>query len=337
MRFNAVSTAVICLGQAFVSNQTIPFSFVQRIRATIGTLQSVAFPTAEESAFAPFWNEVDDKLARYSSLLVSGGGAEFFDYANAEDTYSPPLYLILSGSDMKQNGISEARYMYSQIKSQLNITNLALFNNLERNGIRVILEEQSRSTLENILNCLEFIEKHDIQRIYLVTSDYHMFRSILLAKLIWNQKNSFRTVIPVFSASEESPPLQQTHNFQIIPGSHNATREISVPLTFLSSKIAHHSRPNISAGVTGSCSSSCLSKVYRPLECRPADISEWYLLERLDLEKKAVLSLSDNFRKYPELKTIAIPLSEIQNTLQDINNFNTTIINSYLHAADRIQ
>jgi hypothetical protein len=336
MRFNSVSTAVVCLGQAFLSNQTIPYSFLQRIRATVNTLQSLSFPTSATSIDAPLWNGIDGKLSMFSSPLIPSKGSEFFPSLNQEDYYLPSLYLILSGGDMKQNGVSEAKYMYSQIKSQLNMTNSVLLNLLEKNDIRVILEENSRNTLENILNCLEFIEKHDIRQIYLVTSDYHIFRSLLLAKLIWNQNNSNRTIIPIFAASEEGLPFFQKQVLHMISSSRNTSREVNLPLAFLSSRISHHIEAN-EAVVGTSCTSSSLGKVYRPLTCRPADISQWNLLERLDLEKKALLSMPDSFRKYPQLKDVVIPSSEIHNSIQAISEFNTTIINSYLHNANRMQ
>lgn len=65
---------------------------------------------------------------------------------------------------------------------------VAMAEHLERLGIareRIILEDQSRSTVENLAHCLPLLERalgRKPRLVAIVTSDYHVFRALLMAR-----------------------------------------------------------------------------------------------------------------------------------------------------------
>jgi len=76
-------------------------------------------------------------------------------------------YLIISGGDggLVRKNRSEARVLYEFAK---------------RMGIhsdRIIIEAHSRNTYENALNTAELVKKHKLEKLLLVTSAFHMYRS----------------------------------------------------------------------------------------------------------------------------------------------------------------
>ena len=82
----------------------------------------------------------------------------------------PELKVIVSGGRGKGEEISEAEAMKRYLKSY---------------GIdekRIILEDQSHSTRENLENCLEYIEDPG-ETIGIVTNNFHIYRAVKQAKI----------------------------------------------------------------------------------------------------------------------------------------------------------
>lgn len=307
---NAI-TAIICLGQSFLANQSIPTTFLSRIQ-TVTSFLLERFTTPDPR----------------------------------REVKSLPDFLILSGSDVKNNGITEARFMLDQINERLEVSklinplttwNLTTDQNSQsyhQTSLKVILEEESRNTLENILYCYEILEKYNINKIYLVTSDFHIFRSFLLTKMIWSQSNDSikREVIPVIAHSHTLPRNNQliSNNPKILQSLKSFVSRITSLFSFLIKPKAFI-QPHTSKQMVNTCTIDQLQSHYRPWEHRPKDISEWTIMEKLDLEKKAILSMQENFRKYPKLAHLTIPQDDIQRTLDDLHRFNETLIQQYTH------
>lgn len=82
---------------------------------------------------------------------------------------NPETMVIASGGQGADEGISEAQCIY---------------NELVRLGIepeRILLEEQSTSTKENLLFSAEFLQKEK-SSVVVTTTDFHIFRAVQLAK-----------------------------------------------------------------------------------------------------------------------------------------------------------
>ena len=81
--------------------------------------------------------------------------------------------LVLSGGQGSDEKISEARAMY---------------NYLEKKDFpldKVILEEKSTTTYENLKNVRNMLDKDGIKRKYVfVTNNYHVFRTSLFARML---------------------------------------------------------------------------------------------------------------------------------------------------------
>lgn len=87
--------------------------------------------------------------------------------------------LLLSGGDVKNTGLSEARTMSAHFESKYGDS----FSSLE-----VILEERSRNTLENCLFCKPYLEQLCCEQVFIVTSDFHLPRTMLIARAILGDK-----------------------------------------------------------------------------------------------------------------------------------------------------
>lgn len=135
--------------------------------------------------FSPLWNRVSryDDVSPGAHPLPAGLvlGAALWD-----DRPSPALkerlnlahqlyregmvqYLILSGGK-GDDGLTEAEGMKRYL------TDLGIPPD------RLLLEDQSRNTAENIANSKKILVERNWKRIYLITHDYHMYRALLLAK-----------------------------------------------------------------------------------------------------------------------------------------------------------
>lgn len=83
---------------------------------------------------------------------------------------NPNTKLILSGGITKNNTVSEASVMKEYL----------IKNGLEAD--RIILEDKSMDTIENIRNCKKYIERNS--KIVLLSSNYHIVRSKMICKLV---------------------------------------------------------------------------------------------------------------------------------------------------------
>ena len=91
------------------------------------------------------------------------------DYLNKH----PDTVAVLSGGQGKGEDITEAACMYRELTS------------MGIDGSRLLLEEASTSTIENLMFSLDVIEAHTGTRplrIGIVSSEYHIFRATLFAK-----------------------------------------------------------------------------------------------------------------------------------------------------------
>ena len=94
-----------------------------------------------------------------------------YDYLTA----NPDTTAILSGGQGKGEDISEAACMYREL-TQMGI-----------DGSRLLLEESSTSTIENLKNSMDILEAETgirPKRIGIVSSEYHIFRACLFAKAL---------------------------------------------------------------------------------------------------------------------------------------------------------
>ena len=83
---------------------------------------------------------------------------------------NPCTKVVLSGGITKDNTISEASCMKEY---------------LVKNGIdpnKIILEDKSIDTVENIKNCLNYIDKES--DVTLISSNYHILRSKMICRLL---------------------------------------------------------------------------------------------------------------------------------------------------------
>jgi uncharacterized SAM-binding protein YcdF (DUF218 family) len=54
-----------------------------------------------------------------------------------------------------------------------------IFKNKSTEGVSIILEKQAKNTRENALEINTWLKSNKVQEILLITSDYHMYRSIV--------------------------------------------------------------------------------------------------------------------------------------------------------------
>ena len=96
--------------------------------------------------------------------------------------------IILSGGITKNNTLSEADAMNQWI--DVNVSPLKSYNNVE-----IILEKESKNTIENALNCKDLLchncttSTQSPQSITIVTSDFHIPRTQCIFNHIFNEIN----------------------------------------------------------------------------------------------------------------------------------------------------
>ena len=98
---------------------------------------------------------------------------ERIDAAYAYLITNPKAVAVLSGGQGKGEFITEAACMYREL------TEMGI------DGSRLLLEEASTNTIENLMFSLDVIEAHTgirPQQIGIVSSEYHIFRACLFAK-----------------------------------------------------------------------------------------------------------------------------------------------------------
>lgn len=154
---------------------------IRRILITCSVLAGVSFVIIESFVLSQFGaNEGADTDADYVVVLGAGlKGAELsqtlkfrLDRTLSYLSNNKDIPIIVSGGQGADEDISEAE---------------AMNNYLVSNGIsqeRIILENKSTSTEENLLFSKEMMKDQGIvqPKIFLVTSDFHMFRAKYIAR-----------------------------------------------------------------------------------------------------------------------------------------------------------
>jgi len=98
---------------------------------------------------------------------------------------SNKIYLLLSGGS--SDGVSKPEgsiMMYNYVKENFN-------------GVNLVVEKKSRNTIENLMNCKKIISdnynKKDVN-IIVCTSSFHVKRTIIIAKLIFNEEYNIKFI-----------------------------------------------------------------------------------------------------------------------------------------------
>lgn len=107
---------------------------------------------------------------------VSGTLKRRLDRALRYLQQNPGTFCIVSGGRGKDEELSEAEAMAAYLKAC---------------GIepeRICMEDESKTTYENLKNSLSFFENIKQEKIGIVTSNFHIYRSMKLAKLLGYKK-----------------------------------------------------------------------------------------------------------------------------------------------------
>ena len=82
----------------------------------------------------------------------------------------PDMTVVVSGGQGDDEHISEAQCMYDYLTEH------------GVDGGQILLEDQSRNTRQNIENAAALLRDYPVERVLIVTSDYHLPRALALAK-----------------------------------------------------------------------------------------------------------------------------------------------------------
>lgn len=132
-----------------------------------------------EYLVATAWNRQPNTATKVDYILILGAGLKKDTVSNRlrvrlnkgleYATQYPKAQLILSGGQGSDELISEAEAMRRYVISQ----------NL--NPRRILLEDQSTSTVENLLFSQKLLSDEQAS-VLIVTSDYHLYRALMLAR-----------------------------------------------------------------------------------------------------------------------------------------------------------
>lgn len=92
---------------------------------------------------------------------------------------------ILSGSQGENEGVTEAKAMYNYLFAR----------GIEED--RLIMEDQSTNTYENLRNSFALLENADDLKICVITSDFHMLRAKMLAQKLGCQVSGWGAETPL--------------------------------------------------------------------------------------------------------------------------------------------
>lgn len=103
---------------------------------------------------------------------------------------NPNSKFVLSGGITKGNTISEAQIMKDY---------------LTKNGVanELILEDKSIDTVENIINCKNYIDNK--QKVVLISSNYHIVRSRMICRLLGLKVKGIGVYTPIFVLLKHLP------------------------------------------------------------------------------------------------------------------------------------
>lgn len=99
--------------------------------------------------------------------------------------------VVLSGGVTENNTISEASVMKKYL------INSAIAEN------RIILEDKSKDTIENIKNCKEYINKNN--KIVIISSNYHILRSKMICRLLGLNVTGLACYTPIIDLIKHIP------------------------------------------------------------------------------------------------------------------------------------
>ena len=291
MKVGAITTAIVCLGQAFLSHKPLPLTFLSRLHSL-------------NNLFGKLFISDPQNEANLNSRML---------YRN--DSTKTNNYVILSGGDVLKNGVTEATVMFNSLQNKFSSFIPATISSAKSgssNGIQFILEEESRTTLENFIYTNEIIKQYEIQRVYLVTNDFHMFRSLLLADVVWNQGREKVEIIPIPAASMDSSGILSIPNHNTSFKSNHQASNFSFTMLDLGESTKNET-------------ANGLNPFHRPFSDRPKDLNEWYLMEKLDLERKALRTLSETFQNYSSLRNLALSWDQVEQSLHQLAQYNQSL------------
>jgi len=130
-------------------------------------------------------------VGEYASVPLLSRGYTAVKYLNR----NPDAKVIVSGGKGSGENISEAEAL----------RRLLLENNID--GERILMEDMSRNTMENFIFCNGLYNVSD-KKTVIVTSDYHIYRALSMAKNLKYTKvsglpaKSQRSVLPAFLVRE---------------------------------------------------------------------------------------------------------------------------------------
>ena len=104
---------------------------------------------------------------------------------------NPNTKVILSGGITKDNTISEASCMKDYLVKNGIDTNI------------ITLEDKSTDTVENIENCLNYINQKD--KITLISSNYHVLRSKMICRLLGLKVKGIGCYTPIIDLLKHIP------------------------------------------------------------------------------------------------------------------------------------
>ncbi len=129
----------------------------------------------------------------------------FFDtvfYSNVSDACCDNVVVLTGGKGripyaLKSININKPKNVFISGVYQKTTLNDILGNKKNENNVSIILGKNASNTFENAIEINNWITKSEIKKILLITSDYHMRRSILEIKHI----NKELEIIPYASKS----------------------------------------------------------------------------------------------------------------------------------------
>ncbi|KAL3936489.1 MAG: hypothetical protein SGBAC_008209 [Bacillariaceae sp.] len=99
-----------------------------------------------------------------------------------------PTCILFTGGDTSQVGVTEAKVMHDHYQGILQQQKQD--GNATMPPPEVILEENALTTVWNALFCLPLLRYKKIQKVHLITSDFHMPRSMLIFESVFHHQSS---------------------------------------------------------------------------------------------------------------------------------------------------
>lgn len=155
--------------------------YSKKTRSKLG-LFAWLFPVLAVSFWVAY-KQVESYLVRPKAIFVLGGDPEREKFAAQFANYYPDLPIWVSGGAPKE-------YVQGVFKKE---------------GIdlsRVRLDYQAVDTVTNFTSLVEELQERGINSVYLITSDYHMFRSRVIGEIVFGSRGI--TIKPLAIPTEKS-------------------------------------------------------------------------------------------------------------------------------------